>query len=116
MTLALRVSIQKLSDIRRWLQQYTNLKKFMQIYEDHTIYSCCQKKHMLLYSSMNSYANHRFYLFRIMMSFSISSNFDYYVLKLIGKNFDAYGLMVENNLSVSPSKISIIKKILLLTI
>lgn len=49
------------------------------------------------------------------MSSLISSNFGYYVLKLVEKNLDVYKPMVESNLLVPFSKTSAKRKALLLT-
>lgn len=48
------------------------------------------------------------------MSFSMSSNFGYHALKLVGRNSDVYKLIMEVNSSVLPSKAFVRREILLL--
>lgn len=62
---------------------------------------------------MNSYINHGSYFYITKISFSIPSNFDCYVLKLMVKNLNAYKLTVERNLLMPLLKTFTKKKALL---
>lgn len=65
---------------------------------------------------MSLYKNHEFYYLQVKISFLIYSNFCYYILRPMKRNFDAYKLTVIKNLLVLHLKISAKKDILLIDI
>lgn len=113
---ALKTSIQRLLDTKRGPQQSANLKKFMQIYKDHTIHFCYWEKPILAYSLINSPINHESCFFKVKMCSLMSSNSSYYVLKLPKRNLNAYKPIVEGNSLVPSLKVYTRRKILLLAI
>lgn len=64
---------------------------------------------------MNSHVSHGSYSSKVRKSFSMPSNSEYHMSRLVmGRNSDAYKLTIEKKLSIPPSKTFVRRKALLL--
>ena len=112
----LKASIQRLSDIKRWLWLQRSSKRSTPIYKDLITLLCNQKRLMLVYPLTSLHKNLGFYSWRTKMNFLILLSFGFHLLKKPAKrNSDAYKPITRENLSAQHSKTSAKKVVLLLT-